>query len=66
MLSQLTMLPIVVMHKITQKDRSFPNHKPPNTCRLQMTADFCILGPWQLGQAHAANSLPQCSLYTAM
>ena len=49
---------LVVMHKITQLELSFPNYKSPNTCRLQMTARLLHpLGPQAARPvAHGANS----------
>ena len=49
---------LVVMHKITELELSFPNHKPPDTCRLQMTARLLHpLGPQAARPvAHGANS----------
>lgn len=49
---------IVIMHKITQLELSFPNHKRPNTCRLQMIVRLMHpLGPQAARPvAHGANS----------
>lgn len=56
--SQLIMSLLAVMHKITELELSFPNHKPPDTCRLQMSVRLTDpLGPLAAGPvAHGANS----------